>query len=134
MTTVYVVTEGSYSDYHIIGVFSEESVAEQLAERWGCDVKEYELDSLAQLIEKPMYGITMLRDGAIIHAGKSNHFIEPSAALRHRWYAGQWQIILCITCFANDEQHAAKIANEKRTQFVASGEWEEAQQYMKEGW
>lgn len=50
MTTIYLVSAGSYSDYHIVAAFSTREMAEKIAKqengRWDtCGVEEYELDA-----------------------------------------------------------------------------------------
>ena len=129
MTTIYVVTEGEYSGYHIIGVFSEESIADRLAKRCGGDVEEYELDSLAQFIEMPIYQVVMMRDGTTAQVEQSRYFMVSHARLAGVGQDMERRIALYVNCFAKDEKHAVKIANEKRVQFIASGEWDAAERY-----
>lgn len=44
MTTIYLVSAGSYSDYHVVSLFSEKERAEQLASQENGRVDEYLLD------------------------------------------------------------------------------------------
>lgn len=44
MTTIYLVSAGSYSDYHVVSLFSEKGKAEQLASQENGNVEEYLLD------------------------------------------------------------------------------------------
>lgn len=41
----YVLTEGAYSDYHIVAVYLDKGLAEEAAERLGANVEEYPIDS-----------------------------------------------------------------------------------------
>ena len=46
MTTIYVVTEGQYSDYHIVGLYSTIEMATKCKEAVNADdIEEFELDS-----------------------------------------------------------------------------------------
>ena len=40
--TIYVLTDGCYSDYHIVGVFTDKEKAYDYAKLHCCDVEEYE--------------------------------------------------------------------------------------------
>lgn len=44
MTTIYLVSAGSYSDYHVVSLFSKKERAEQLASQENGRVEEYLLD------------------------------------------------------------------------------------------
>ena len=67
--TVWIVTSGAYSDYHIEGVFSTESeAARYLAEvrrfRDDADAEEWTVNECADLVYKPYYDATIaLVDG-----------------------------------------------------------------------
>ncbi len=39
--TIYVLTDGDYSDYHIEAVFTNKEKAEKIAEEYGFDMEEY---------------------------------------------------------------------------------------------
>jgi hypothetical protein len=41
------------------------------------------------------------------------------------WRDLNGEAMLLVDTFAKDEQHAVKIANEKRVQLIAAGEWPE---------
>ena len=54
--TLYVVTEGSYSDYHIIGIYSTKEKAEKVKLYHSTlyetpDIEEYEMDDIPEDIE-----------------------------------------------------------------------------------
>ena len=47
--TIYVLTEGSYSDYHIIGVYSTKELAEKAEFLYpDSEIEEYSLDNVSQ--------------------------------------------------------------------------------------
>lgn len=43
--TAYVVTQGEYSDYSIVGVFTKKCVADKAAKLFGGDVEEYPMNT-----------------------------------------------------------------------------------------
>lgn len=82
MTKVYVVTEGSYSDYHIVAIFSDKNNAdihaallnstesfydEARVEEW--DVDDVEIDTCKKLIH---YATVYYCKGEITHVNISN--------------------------------------------------------------
>ena len=82
MTKVYVVTEGSYSDYHIVAIFSDKNNAdihaallnstesfydEAIVEEW--DVDDVEIDTCKKLIR---YATVYYCKGEITHVNISN--------------------------------------------------------------
>ena len=71
MGKIYVVTEGEYDDYRILGVTTDRAVAERLVELhddgwYTPDIEEYD-DTTAQDIEneKPAWNVTLWNDGRI---------------------------------------------------------------------
>lgn len=44
MDKVYIVTDGCYSDYRIVGVFSNKRDAKEYAKRHGMEVEEFPID------------------------------------------------------------------------------------------
>jgi hypothetical protein len=119
---VYVVTQGSYSSYHVVAIFTDKGIAEQLADRLedGNTVETYETDEYSEYVRQGLmlYDVEMLKDGATKHVFKTTYM--------------DGQTSLCVwndrtlyaTVWAKDEQHAVKIANEKRAQLIATGEWD----------
>jgi hypothetical protein len=127
MTKVYVVTEGSYSEYHIISVFSTRELADKFAALYDADVEEYELDKHEMQAREGLavYKVWMSRDG-----GSSNYRSD-------EYQPGEYELIvisggrnertinLVGSVLATSAEHAVKIVNEKRAQLIASGEWDE---------
>ena len=133
---VYVVTRGSYSDYTIIAVFSSQEKADKFLEdnpgvkRDDGDVTEWSIDQEYVTVPPGMryFQIEMLRDGTVKHIHdhtekwSGDYHSEKSAVYSPS--LGEEHQHLYVCCFARDEQHAVKIANEKRAQSIANGEWE----------
>lgn len=122
MTTAYILTEGEYSDYHIIGVYSTEELAKKAQFVYAdSQIEEYQLDNVpdyppgmkawyvninANKPEKP--GCSQMSPGwgtkipfeseYTDHTGRSNYLVY---------------------CWAVDEEHAIKIAQDKFYQHLA---------------
>jgi hypothetical protein len=135
--TVYVVVEGYYSDQSVVAVFSDEATAGAYAASFGEDearVEPHALDAPGDMQDgRYLFHVSIARDG--------------SDASAHRWSGGRLDPVepdriveypaaypnpphmtrprLVVYCYARDEEQAVKIANERRTVMVASGQWPE---------
>jgi hypothetical protein len=123
MAKVYLVSEGSYSDYHICGVFSTEEKARAAMELLADgDMEEFELDPVSPHPPGMKYwSVQMHADGNVASLRQDSVSIDSPVNNREApygkeayWYFGVW---------ARDREHAVKIANERRIQMLASGEW-----------
>lgn len=116
---VYVVTSGEYSDYRVEGIYSTRELAELAAATItdANEIEEYELDVAADKLRQGFnpYCVTFdtdWRSAATIRSVKlAGLGIESSPAV-HEWR------VLHVYCWAKDEAHAAKIANEKRAAYL----------------
>jgi len=132
MTTVYVVTAGSYSDYHIFGIYSTREIAETYQKSIGDanDIEEYELDSMrVSRIEKgeQYYRVEMFaKDAKVTHIRMCDPLDwHDEERKRHIsiYPNGLWrnQTEIYFEHWAKSEEHAVKIASEIRAQLVARG-------------
>lgn len=123
MTTIYVVSTGDYSDYHILGVCSTKEKAVTLQTATGADhLEEWPLDELADMAAKGFreWRVQMQRDGTVIECRCSA--LSERTDLRD--YAGPGNNVR-FYCNAKSQDHAVKIANERRAQMIANNEWSE---------
>jgi len=155
---VYVVTQGQYSDRHIIGIFDSKKKAEAFHaafiddEGW-CGVneliEEYHLNPYESVISNNLkrYFVVMGRDG---HTYRTEvHYDSYPVVGGGRlasivfWIDGwcvqhtpkfKFVATLKLYCWARDEGHAVKIANEKRIQIVANNRWGEEHFSNDRGW
>lgn len=135
MATIYIVTEGTYSEYHIEAVCSTKELAEQIVAsmpeymRVDARVEEYELDALADCMKQGLrrYWIKMERDGTVSECDLDwPHKGETSAEIVYYRWNGTFvekNPFLSVFCLAKDEAHAIKIANEKRAEIIAMNQW-----------
>lgn len=124
---VYIITHGEYSDYHIIGASTNKEVAEYFSNKWRGTVEEYDLltsDDFNSIKNKTRFEVIMDKNGG----SKFLKYTEQEGNLITTWefwrYAGESTLYIYVQCWANDENHAVKIANEIRAQLIASEEWD----------
>lgn len=117
---VYAVTAGSYSDYHIVGMYSNREHAEKYANAYtDCIIEEYDLDEpLPDLIDRGFvsYNVRMWKNGNS-DVSKSTGASVDSA--KYCMYNNR----LLVVCLAKSEEHAVKIANEIRSMLIANNKW-----------
>ena len=116
---VYIVTEGEYSAYRIRAVFSRRPKAvaykkllrEATVETWPIDIPP---TAWVQTV------VHMARDGTVEEARQvvSNEDWVQANGL-HKCGNGH----MMVSVRTEDVERAIKVANEKRVQFIASGEW-----------
>lgn len=116
MTTIYVLTEGYYSDYHIVALFSTRETAEEAHSLCpDSKVEEYELDALV-IPQHPLgfVGWTVNINVRTCEITRSEQFdtiqgkFEPQAI--HLEFDGRWTPIFRVKTWARDKEHAEKIA------------------------
>ena len=139
MARIWVIEQGSYSDYRVVGVFSSKVNAEvvkgKLSVSFGEEptIAEWTLDPAVDEINA---GLTvwlgaMLRDGTVeqcvpweINGYDLNEDLRIWERASAPAYKGQGiQDCLHGKVWAKDAEHAIKIFNEKRVQLIASNKW-----------
>lgn len=129
---VYVVTEGEYSDYKVCAVFSTIEKANEYSEMFSMNTpNEYELDERNGFIEShkglKYFYVDMERNGNTVAVGKNEEDdLDFSRVKDHIIQDEYGPDYICVNCWAKDEKHAVKIANEKRIQLIANNQWEES--------
>lgn len=129
MATVYVITKGSYSDYHICAVALDRENAKRLCklfksgyvdkpeiEEW--DTEKYE-DLLAGRI--PHY-VTFLENGDVysVHTNICGvEYFETGISEITCLHNGKGAPCLKVMLYAEDKESAVKIAAEKRAKYLA---------------
>lgn len=115
---IYILTSGGYSDYRVEGVFSTEEKALYAKRLLMADeIDEWEVDEIP---EHPIgllrYWVRMNADGNQVYSGQDGNFSKPD------WEPGRFDKYVVFHMWASDEQHAIKIANERRIALKASGQ------------
>jgi hypothetical protein len=121
MKTVYILTEGDYSAYHIIGVYSTKELAEKVQFVYDDSIiEEFALDDV------PDYPPGMKGWFVRIIDGKPDelcsHQTTPECATipsenEYKYYTGETGYF--VYCWAVDKEHAEKIALDKYYQHQA---------------
>lgn len=120
MKTVYILTEGSYSDYRIVATFSTKKLAEEAKNHCPNSViEEYELDALEIPEHPPGHTAWSVNINAKINA---IDFVSQCDSLngfepKEKYYegggvSGELNTFM-VHCWARDKEHAEKIALDK---------------------
>lgn len=122
--TIYVVTKGEYSGYHIITATTNKRRAEKIAKIYSDEYEKAEVEAFAELSDNELsmieskleqrYVFNIQRDGSVseidvlfVKKNKPNMFTG----------AFDTRIDFCIA--ANDKEHAIKIARDMRFKYIA---------------
>ena len=141
MKSIWMIEQGSYSDYRVVGVYSTKEGAELVCAKINGEesyelavVSEWPLDPGVEAINQGLspFTVLMLRDGTTekvwMDADDFEYALNAQPMIWRRSEAPAYQgknIPDCLMArvFAKDSQHAVKIVNEHRTRMSASGEW-----------
>lgn len=129
MAKVYLLTDGCYSDFHVVGVFSTKAGADEAMAnlrartdgRGGGDeaVEEYELDALVGFRYGPIHAVEIETEGGEIREagwrGRTG-FRHPEAAVVV--VPPGWRIVVESPLSI---EHATKVAVEKRQEWLRGG-------------
>ncbi len=132
MNKIYLVTDGEYSDYHIIGVYTTKELAEEAVKCYTGystpGIEEYDLDTIPD--HPPgLYPFQVIMN----RAGDGEASRQEVGALMEDKPEETWTRFegmhktgnYSFRVWASDNQHAIKIANERRAQLIAFNNWPE---------
>ncbi len=127
---IYLVSRGNYSDYRVLAAFTEKAVAEQVVAKIIAEVGDsweppfVEARALnPDVISSPFVSFRVnmeydTGDGATVLANSTEEALDINEAVSTWGRRGEKK--MCSTsCWADDAEHAIKIANERRTQHKA---------------
>jgi len=124
MKTIYILTQGEYSDYHIIATYSTRELAEK-AQRLCLysEIEEYELDALEIPEHPPGHSAWRVsinpKTNTIIYTFLENPisgYFEPGEKYHDmpEWtLKTKYDPLYIVNCWARDKEHAEKIALDK---------------------
>ena len=120
---IFLVTDGEYSDYHVKGAFSTKEKAEEAIILYSAgNIEEREIDEFPPHPKGMLpYCVQMDIDGNSLVKRKNSQGFEFYEKDKWRPYGNN--VDVCFYMWAKDEQHAVKIANERRTELIATNEW-----------
>ena len=130
---IYIITKGSYSDYHICAVSTDKKKAEILRKAFDdnddwrkAQIETYETDQFLTEIENGMklYLCGVKDDGgmSIITYESDLDYIVPSDFKVRKYTKGNMAPGYGVNVFAKDKEHACKIAADKIAEFKAREE------------
>ncbi len=115
---IYVVTRGSYSDYHIITATTDKTQAKKIADKFSdeWDKAKVEIYDDAEIYLKKMWFVRFDTKGNVneLHVDNSEYSYECVNKCSFDAAKG----VFVHVC-ADDEISAIKIASEKRAEFLA---------------
>jgi hypothetical protein len=120
MSTIYLLTAGEYSDYHIVAAYSTRELAEKAQELCpDSGIEEYELDS-KQIPEHPpghtaWHTLINVFTNEILFSYQCDGIngFEVGESYTERNHTSIYE----VNCWARDEEHARKIALDKYYQW-----------------
>ena len=133
MPKVYIVTEGSYSDYRIVAAFSTKALAVAF-----CAASHGKYDSIETMeLDEPsewawVARVRMCRDGELFYPGAAIRWAEvPYKSYQTGVSSGSIQWVENHVVVGGDHaneppdasERAIKVTNELRTRLIATGEW-----------
>lgn len=113
---VYVITQGCYSDYHIVGVALDKEKAERIKsffdrDYYSAEIEEYDTEKWDLSDERNLYSIRIYRDE--ISVIDNDAYYDPNVVRAYPW--GVYE----VSVMAKDEEHAMKIASDMIAQYKA---------------
>ena len=118
---VYVITQGEYSDYHICGVAVDAECAEKIRkyfdDEWDpANIEEYDTDDYVEGNVRERYIIIIDKRGNV--EKHSTGDVAPFKTGEDRFWWGVNRAF-CAEIWAKDQDHALKIAFDKRAKLLA---------------
>jgi hypothetical protein len=122
MTSIYVLTEGSYSDYHIVGVYSTKELAEEAQSLYkDSQIEEYDLDNIPEHPPGMSAWFVSISDGKLddIYTSQASPF-DQTVPRENEYNYGEGKTGYLVWCWAVDGDNAKKIALDKYYQHQAT--------------
>jgi hypothetical protein len=121
MKTIYILTEGDYSDYHIVGVYSTKELAEEAQSLYQYSrFEEYSLDYIPEHPPGMKAWFVRIDDGTL-EFGLTHEVNAFDQKVPHEdeynYHNGETGYF--VYCWAVDKEHAEKIALDKYYQHQA---------------
>ena len=118
---VYIITKGIYSDYHICAATLDKNTAVKLAKKYSEDgwadavIEEHVLDDFTEGA-RFMYCVTFGNYG--ISCGFEEYEHTENIVYHKNAFTGEDSMIVYVK--AQDEEHAKKIAQDRRAEYLAN--------------
>lgn len=118
---IYVVTQGCYSDYHIVAATLDKKLAEKIAAKFSdqyddCRIEEY---GDAEVMLRPAYAIYFNDSGNVDSTHECKDAYDYSGLGNCNEYRYGFNRKMRVTVSADNLESAIKIAAEKRAKYLA---------------
>jgi hypothetical protein len=114
--TIYILTEGDYSDYHVIGAYSSMELANQAKVLYpDSEIEEYDLDIIPEHPPGMVAWCVVIRDNTV----SDSYQIAPSLGFVPFPYEWDYENHMLYRLWATDKEHAEKIALDRYYQHKA---------------
>jgi hypothetical protein len=129
VTTIYLVSDGEYSDYSVLGVYSTMEKAEYARKLYAATngIDEIELDHIPPHPPGELrWVVRILDDGevkGVFQTTPDEDEYHPVMSTREKYWGGEIKPGRVFQLWARDSAHAIKIATEKRREMLAMGTW-----------
>jgi len=107
---IYIVTDGEYSDYHIIGAFTDETQAERVAKEYNARVEEFVANEIGK-DGRYQYTIHMNDEETRAYISSST-YTDINKVTSYKQRNNPPQLDYTVTVMAEDKEHAVKIASD----------------------
>lgn len=119
MSTIYVVTQGSYSAYGIVGATTDYEVAKKIADKFSdgwdeCCIETYED---GEYMLKPAWVVYFDKGGNVVNCNPAKSDYDYHKVYHRPERNRYFDFIIGVS--ADTEEAAIKIAAEKRAQYLA---------------
>lgn len=125
MAKVFMVTDGSYSDYRVLGIYSTKAKAEKAKVLFNADneIDTIDLDVVPKTPRGMLKWVVEMDRNGNVHVVYRENCERPTNPVFVYKHFGSDVTYLRATLWAKDEEHAVKIVNEWRTRIVANNLW-----------
>lgn len=118
---IYVITQGVYSDYHIVAATTDYELAKKIAAKFttrydDCEIEEYDD---AEVMLRPAYRIYFDASGNVDSTDECKDAYDYSGIGKCNEYGYGFNSKMRVTVSADDPESAIKIAAEKRAKYLA---------------
>ncbi len=141
MASIWVIEQGVYSDYRVVGVFTSKENAKKVCDFINAketyeksEIAEWPLDPCVDALNAGLtqWIVHMRYDGSTEKLAQqdSTYDLDGSVSIWRRTTAPAYRDnpairdVLTAVVWASDSNHALKIMNERRVQMIASGQFQ----------
>ena len=134
---IWIIQKGEYSDRHVVALATSQELADKAVEIYSggydkASAFEMETDDFPSFPPgmRP-YNLVMRKDGTALWVECNDFEVAAKSGLYYEEFAQGYTVRdfregvrFEFFVWATDEEHAVKVANERRTQLIATGEWD----------